>query len=224
MTNSNELNKVDEAEPRACEPGSAAPVISNWVFRRRFRRLLGFGGIPPLGWLIKRSVRLPTASRIDIKIVRYLASLMHSRASQDRMNLAGMLAGSLYLDSPGIIVRATACEAPLFLGEMEVEAITTGHPVLLLRHSSDRLAPDLKADIVLPGEGDLAWHLDYHLFRGLAGDSWLVPSGHGPSVQLMRHGLFFSEHSPFSDEWDRSAGLERANAHLSGLLRGGWSW
>ena len=177
-----------------------------------------------LGLIIKGSVPLPTASRIDIKIVRYLASLMHSRASQDRMNLAGMLAGSLYLDSPGIIVRATACEAPLFLGETEVEAITTGHPVLLLRHSSDRLAPDLKADIVLPGEGDLAWHLDYHLFRGLAGDSWLVPSGHGPSVQLMRHGLFFSEHSPFSDEWDRSAGLERANAHLSGLLRGGWSW
>lgn len=177
-----------------------------------------------LGLVIKGSVPLPTASRTDIKVMRYLASLMHSRASQDRMNLAGMLAGSLYFDNPGIIVRATACEAPLFLGEMEAEAITTGHPVLLLRHSSDRLAPDLKADIVLPGDGDLSWHLDYHLFRGLAGDSWLVPSGQGPSVQLMRHGLFFADHPPFCDEWDRNAGLERANAHLGAHLRGGWSW
>jgi len=177
-----------------------------------------------LGLVIKGSVPLPTASRSDIKVMRYLASLMHSRASHEPMNLAGMLAGSLYLDDPGIIVRATACSAPLFLGEMEVEAITTRHPVILLRHSSDRLAPDLKADIVLPSAGDPAWFLDYQLFRGLAGDSWLVPSGRGPSVQLMRHGLFVAEHSPFSDEWDRDAGLERARAHLKAHFRGGWSW
>lgn len=177
-----------------------------------------------LGLVIKGSVPLPTASRTDSKVVRYLAALMHSRASPSPLNMGGMLAGSLYLDNPGIIVRATACAAPLFLGEMEVETITTRNPVLLLRHSSDRLEPDLLADIVLPGDGDLKWHLDYQLFRGLAGDSWLVPPGHGPSIQLMRHGLFFSEHSPFSDEWDRNAGLERANAHLSAHLRGGWSW
>lgn len=177
-----------------------------------------------LGLVIKGSVPLPTASRTDVKVMRYLASLMYSRAIQDPMNMARTLAGSLYLGNPGIIVRATACAAPLFLGEMEVEAIATLHPVLLLRHASDRLASDLKADIVLPGDGDLTWYLDYQLFRGLAGDSWLVPPGHGPSIQLMRHGLFFSEHSPFSDEWDRNAGLERANAHLSAHLRGGWSW
>lgn len=171
-----------------------------------------------------RGVPLPTASRTDVKVMRYLASLMHSQASQGSLNTVGMLVGSFYLDNPGIIVRATACAAPLFFGEMEVEAITTRHPVLLLRHSSDRRASDLKADIVLPGEGDLTWYLDYHLFRGLAGDSWLVPPGHGPSVQLMRHGLFFAEHPPFSDEWDRGAGLERANAHFGDYLREGWSW
>lgn len=177
-----------------------------------------------LGLVIKGSAPLPTASRTDNKVMRYLASLMHSRASHDPLNTAGFLAGSLYLGNPGIIVRATACGAPLFLGEMEVEAITTGHPVLLLRHSSDRLMPDLTADIVLPGDGDLTWHLDYHLFRGLAGDSWLVPPSQGPSVQLMRHGLFFADHPPYYDEWDRNAGLERGNAHLSAHLRGGWSW
>ena len=177
-----------------------------------------------LGLVIKGSVPLPIASRTDIRLAHYVASLMHSRVSEDPMNMAGMLAGSLFLDNPCIIVRATACEAPLFLGEMEVEAITTRHPVLLLRHSSDRLAPDLKADIVLPGDSDLTWHLDYHLFRGLAGDSWLVPPGHGPSVQLMRHGLFLADHSPFCDDWDRNAGLERANTHLGAHLRGGWSW
>ena len=177
-----------------------------------------------LGLVIKGSVPLPTASRTDVKVMRYLASLMHSRASHEPLTMAGAVAGSLYLDNPGMIVRATACAAPLFLGEMEVEAIATFHPVLLLRHASDWLASDLKADIVLPGDGDLTWYLDYQLFRGLAGDSWLVPPGHGPSIQLMRHGLFFSEHSPFSDDWDRNAGLERANAHLSAHLRGGWSW
>lgn len=177
-----------------------------------------------LGLVIKGSVPLPTASRTDLRVMRYLASLMHTRASHDLLNTAGMLGGSLYLETPGIIVRATACATPLFLGEMEVEAIATRHPVLLLRHASDQLASDLKVDIVLPGDGDLAWFLDYSLFRGLADDSWLVPLGHAPSIQLMRHGLFLSEHSPYSNEWDRNAGLERASEHLGAQLRGGWSW
>ena len=93
--------------------------------------------------------------------------------------------------------------------------LATRHPVLLLRHSSDRLACGLKADIVLPGDGDLRWYLDYGLRRSLAGDSWLVPAGHGPSIHLMRHGPFLTEHAPYSDEWNRNAGLERATAHLN---------
>lgn len=176
------------------------------------------------GLVIKGSVPLLTASRTDLKVMRYVAALMHTRASHDLLNTVGLLANSLYLETPGVIVRATACAAPLFLGEMEVEAIATRHPVLLPRHSSDRLASDLKVDVVLPGDGDLAWFLDYRLLRGLAGDSWLVPSDHGPSIQLMRHGLFLSERAPYSDEWDRNAGLERASAHLDAHLRGDWSW
>lgn len=46
-----------------------------------------------LGLVIKGSVPLPTASRTDIKVMRYLASLMHSRASHDPLNMAGTLAG-----------------------------------------------------------------------------------------------------------------------------------
>ena len=88
-----------------------------------------------LGCVIKGSVPLLTATRTDLKLMRYLASLMHSRAIRDVLNMAGLLSGSLYIDTPGVIVRATACASPLFLGEMEVEAIATRHPVLLLRHS-----------------------------------------------------------------------------------------
>lgn len=176
------------------------------------------------GLVIKGSVPLPTATRTDIKLMRYLASLMHSRASRDVLNMAGLLADSLYIETPGVIVRSTACASPLFLGEMEAEAIAIRHPVLLLRHSQSQSATDVTIDLVLPDDGDLLWFQGYRLFRGLSGDSWLVPSGDGPSVRLLPHGLFLTEHSPYADDWDRTSGIERASAHIDADLRGGWSW
>lgn len=177
-----------------------------------------------LGCVIKGSVPLPTATRTDLKLIRYVASLMHSRATRDELNMAGLLSGSLYIDTPGVIVRATACASPLFLGEMEAESIATLHPVMLLRHSQGQAAIDATIDLVLSSDGDLKWLQDYRLFRGLSGDSWLVPSGDGPSVRLLPHGLFLTEHAPYADDWDRTAGIERASAHLDAHLRGGWSW
>ena len=177
-----------------------------------------------LDLVIKGSVPLPTATRTDMKLMRYLASLMHSRVSHDVMNMAGLLADSLFIETPVVIARATACAAPLFLGEMEAEAIATGHPVVLLRHSQGHAATDVTIDLVLPDDGDLRWLQGYQLFRGLAGDSWLVPSGDGPSVRLLPHRLFLTEHAPYADDWDRRAGIERASAHLDDHLRGGWSW
>ena len=177
-----------------------------------------------LGCVIKGSVPLPAATRTDIKLMHYLASLMHSRASRDVLNMAGLLADSLFIETPSVIVRATACASPLFLGEMEAEAIATRHPVLLLRHSQGQAARDVTIDLVLPDDGDLKWFQDYRLFRGLSGDSWLVPLGEGLSVRLLPHGLFLTEHAPYADDWDRTAGIERASAHLGAYLRGGWSW
>src|SRR3546814_17126426 len=43
------------------------------------------------GLVIKGSVPLPTATRTDIKLMRYLASLMHSRARRDVLHMAGLL-------------------------------------------------------------------------------------------------------------------------------------
>lgn len=177
-----------------------------------------------LDLVIKGSVPLPTATRADMKLMRYLASLMHSRASQDALNMAGLLADSLFIETPGVIVRATACAAPLFLGEMEAEAIATRRPVVLLRYLQGQAATDVTIDLALPDDGDLRWLQDYRLFRGLSGDSWLVPSGDGPSVRFLPHGLFLTEHAPYADDWDRTAGIERASAHLNAHLRGGWSW
>lgn len=177
-----------------------------------------------LDLVTKGSVPLPTTTRADIKLMRYLASLMHSRASGDVLNMAGLLADSLFIETPAVIVRATACVAPLFLGEMEAEAITTGHSVVLLRHSQGQAATNVTIDLVLPDDGDLRWLQDYRLFRGLAGDSWLVPSGDGPSVRLLPHGLFLTEHSPYADDWDRRAGIERASAHFKAHARGDWPW
>lgn len=177
-----------------------------------------------LDLVIKGSVPLPTATRADMKLMRYLASLMHSRASGDVPNMAGLLADSLFIETPAVIVRATACVAPLFLGEMEAEAMATRHPVLLLRHSQVQVATDVTIDLVLPDDGDLRWLQDYRLFRGLAGDSWLVTLGNGPSIRLLPHGLFLTEHAPFADDWDQRAGIERASAHLDAHLHGGWSW
>ncbi|MCA0207430.1 MAG: hypothetical protein LCH74_00045 [Proteobacteria bacterium] len=177
-----------------------------------------------LDLVTKGSVPLPTATRADIKLMRYLASLMHSRASGDVLNTAGLLADSLFIETPAVIVRATACVAPLFLSEVEAEAIATRHPVVLLRHSPGQSAIDVTIDLVMPDDGDLRWLQDYRLFRGLSGDSWLVPSGDGPSVRLLPHGLFLTEHAPYVDDWDRTAGIERASAHLDAHLHGGWSW
>ena len=177
-----------------------------------------------LGLVIKGSVPLPTATRNDNKLMRYLASLMHSRASRNVLNMAGLLADSLFIETPGVIVRATACAAPLFLAEMEAEAIATRHPVVLLRHSRGQTVTDVTVDLVFPDDGDLKWLEDYRLFRGLSGDSWLVPSGEGLSVRLLPHGLFLTEHAPYADDWDQTAGIERASAHLDAHLRRGWSW
>ena len=177
-----------------------------------------------LGCVIKDSVPLPTATRTDMKLMRYMASLMHSRVSRDVLNMAGMLADSLFVETPGVIVRATACAAPLFLSEMEAEAIKTRHSVVLLRHSQGQSAIDVTIDLVMPDDGDLRWLQDYRLFRGISGDSWLVPYGDGPSVRLLPHGLFLTEHAPYADDWDRTAGVERASAHLDAQLHGDWSW
>lgn len=177
-----------------------------------------------LGCVIKGSAPLPTTTRTDLKLMRYLASLMHSRATRNVLNMAGLLTDCLFIETPGVIVRATACASQLFLGEMEAEAIATHHSVALLRHSQGQAATDVTIDLVLPDDGDLKWLPDYRLFRGLASDGWLVPTGDGPPVRLLPHGLFLTEHSPYGDDWDRTAGIERASAHLDAHLRGGWSW
>lgn len=174
--------------------------------------------------VLRGSVDLPAATRADSKIMHHIAALMHSSARPDTGMAATLLPGSLFLKSPGVIVYATAAQTPLFLGEIEVLAIATGRPVILMRRTADGSTSDLTVDIALPDPADLRWFLDYGLFRGLAGDSWLVPPGSGPSVHLMRHGLFLSEHHPYADDWDRDAGLDRATAHLSSHRIGGWSW
>lgn len=177
-----------------------------------------------LDLVIKGSVPLLIATRADMKLMHYLASLMHSRANRDALNMAGLLADSLFIETPAVIVRATACAAPLFLSEMEAEAIATRSPVALLRHSQGRATVDVTIDLVLPDDGYFRWLQDYRLFRGLSGDSWLVPSGDRPSVRLLPHGLFLTEHAPCADDWDRRAGIDRASAHLDAHLHGDWSW
>ncbi len=177
-----------------------------------------------LDTVLRGSVDLPAATRADSKIMHHIAALMHSSVRSVNGMAATLLPGGLFLKSPGVVVYATAVQTPLFLGEMEALAIATGHPVILLRRATDGSFPDLTVDIALPSPTKLNWFLDYRLFRGLAGDSWLVPFGSGPSIHLMRHGLFLSEHHPYADDWDRDAGTDRAAAHLASHRIGGWSW
>ena len=149
--------------------------------------------------VLKGSVPLPAVTRADRKIMHHVVTLMHSSTSCGHGLAAALLPGSLFLRTPAVIVHATASQSPLFLGEAEVVAIAMGCPVLLLRRSADGSAPDLTVDVALPSYTDLAWFLDCRLLRTLAGYSWLVPPGNGPSIHLMRHGLFVSEHAPYSD-------------------------
>lgn len=174
--------------------------------------------------VLRGSVPLPAKTRADSKVMHHIAALMHSSAiSPDGMTTT-LLPGSLFLKAPRVIVYATTAQKPVLLGEIEVLAITTGHPVILLRRAADASPSELTADIALPDSADLNWFLDYRLFRGLAGDSWLVPVGTGPSIHLMQHGLFLTEHAPYADDWDRGAGIDRASAHLASHRIGGWSW
>ena len=183
----------------------------------------GGAGASMLHTVLRGSVPLPAATRADSKVMHHMAALMHSSASRGRGMAATLLPGCLFLKSPRITLYATAAQNPLFLGEIEVLTITTGHPVILLRRT-DGSTPDLTVDVALPGPTELRWFLDYRLFRSLSGDAWLVPSGSGPSIHLMQHGLFLTEHAPYADAWDRDAGVERANAHLASHRIGGWSW
>lgn len=174
--------------------------------------------------VLKDSVPLPAATRADSKLIHHIATLMYSSPRSAGGLAANLLPGSLFLKTPGAIVHATGNPAPLFLSEIEVVAIATGYPVLLLRRSSDGSSPDLTVDIALPDPMNFSGLLDYRLFRGLAGDSWLVPPGSGQSIHLMSHGLFLTEHAPYADAWDYDDGLDRATAHLASHRIGGWSW
>lgn len=173
--------------------------------------------------VLKGSVPLPAATRADSKVMHHVAALMHSSARSADGMATTLLPGSLFLKTPGVTIFATAAQTPLFLGEIEVIAIAAGHPVILLRRA-DGSSPDLTVDVALPGPTELRWFLDYRLFRTLSGDSWLAPPGSGPSIQLMRHGLFLSDQAPYADHWDCDAGLDRASAHLAAHRIGGWSW
>lgn len=191
--------------------------------------LLHDGNSPPqemqsatmLQGVLKGDIPLPPATRSDSRLMHHVAALMHSSSRHGHKLAATFLPGSLFLKTPGIIVHATASEAPLFLGEAEVVAISTSYPVLLLRRAADGLST---VDVALPSLSDLIWLFEYRLFRSLGGDSWLVPPGSGPSIQLMRQGLFLSDHAPYANHWDYDAGLERASAHLASHRIGGWSW
>lgn len=174
--------------------------------------------------VVKGDVSLPAATQADSKLMHHVAALMHNSGRHEYGPTAMFLPGSLLLETAGVVVFATASQMPLFLGEMELVAIAAGHPVLLLRRSTDGLSPDLTIDIALPNPTGLNWYLEYRLFRTLAGDSWLVPPGSGPSIQLMRHGLFLSDRAPYADHWDCDAGLERAAAYLASHRIGAWSW
>lgn len=174
--------------------------------------------------VLKGSVALAGATRADSKIMHHVAKLMHSSTRPANGVAAPLLPGSIFLKTPGVIVHATASLAPLFFGEMEVVAIATGRPVLLLRRSTDGSSSGLTVDVALTNCGGLSWYLEYRLFRSLAGDSWLVPPGSGPSIQLMRHGLLLSDYAPYTDTWEYDAGLERAAAYLASHRIGGLSW
>lgn len=183
----------------------------------------GFGATM-LHTVPRGSVPLPAVTRADRKMMHHVAALMHSSVSGNHGMAATLLPGSLFLKKPGVVLYATAAQGPLFLGEIEVLAIAKGHPVILLRRPADRSTSDLTADIALSDHAGLNWFLDYRLFRRLSGDSWLVSLGSGPSIHLMQHGLFLTEHPPYADEWDRDAGIDRASAHLASHRIGGWSW
>lgn len=180
-------------------------------------------GTSMLYTVLRGSVPLPAATRADSKVMHHVAALMHSSARPERGMAATLLPGSLFLKTPSVTVYATAAQSPLFLGEIEVVAMAMGHPVILLRRA-DGSTSHLTVDIALPSPSGLHWFLDYRLFRSLSCDSWLVPSGSGPSIHLMQHGLFLTEHDPYADAWDRDAGIDRASAHLASHRIGGWSW
>ena len=209
-------------EPR--QPGSRSRAVSMQFTTISDPLNPDAGSNTMLHAVLRGSVDLPAATRADSKNMHHIAALMQSSARAAGGMAATLLPGSLFLKSPGVVVYATAVQTPLFLGEMEVLAIATGHPVILLRRATGGSSPDLTVDIALPSPTNFNWFIDYRLFRGLAGDSWLVPFGSGPSIHLMRHGLFLSEHHPFADAWDRDAGIERAGAHFASHRIGGWSW
>lgn len=195
------------------EVATICPASPQGVLRTSMLHTVLPGSVPP-----------PSVTRADSKIMRHLATLMHSSASRGHGMAAALLPGSLFLKTPRVIVHATASQAPLYLGEAETVAVATGLPVLLLRRSANGSSLDLTVDVALPGATDLTWLLGYRLFRTVAGDSWLVPPVRGLSIQLMRHGLFASEHAPYFDHWDCDEGLERASAHLASHRMGGWPW
>ncbi len=174
--------------------------------------------------VLRGSVALPAVTPADSKLMHHIAVLMHSSTRSSDGMTAMLLPGSLFLKAPGVIVYATTTHRPVFLGEIEVLAITIGQPVILLRRAADASVSELTADIALPDHTGLKWFPDYRLFRGLAGDSWLVSLGTGPSIHLMQRGLFLTEHRPYADDWDRGAGIDRASAHFASHRIGGWSW
>jgi hypothetical protein len=173
---------------------------------------------------LKSELQLPAVTRADSKLMHHVATLMHNSTCHDDALAATFLPGSLFLKTAGVVVLATANQAPVFLGEMEIVATATGHPVLLLRRSLEASFSGPTADLLLPNPAGPSWYFEYRLFRALSGDSWLVPSGSGPSVRLMQHGLFVSDHAPYADPWDYDAGLQRAAEHLASHRIGGWSW
>lgn len=169
------------------------------------------------------SAKLPAITQADSKVIHHLAALMYSEVIRRNEWAADLLPESRFLKEPKVVVYSTRVQPPLFRHEIETVAIATGHPAILLRRMANGSSYHLSADIALSDHADLKWFLDYRLFRGLAGDSWLVSRGTGPSIHLMQHGLFVTEHAPYADDWDRGAGIDRASAHLASLRIGGWS-
>lgn len=166
---------------------------------------------------------LPMARRAHRRTMQYIATLMHCATDAAGGLAADLLPGSLSAES-GAILFATATQSPLYLQEAETVAVAMRCPVLILRRADVPTSPVLSVDVAVYGPDRLDRYADYRLFRGLCDVTELVPLGTGPSIRLMRHGLFVTENGPYADDWDRSAGIERACAHLVRAMIGSQSW
>lgn len=151
----------------------------------------------------------------------YLLNALAIHQSHSRAPGWGPPDSTIAVEARGAVISVTTAPAPLFRDAVQRLAADLKYDVVLLRLGSiEADFVEVSIDLTLGLLTCRAWSMnDLALWAGRDGALWLAPPTFGPAVSVSADGFSLELVPPYETLAERSSGIVRAAADLTGLLR-----